>query len=1165
MIFLISLYRSVHSSSKSVSSQNDLVCASRSSSLHSESIKCSEGEGVYTVPIDVLQNITKDFTHLETELDKSNEVCSEPSIEQGKRNQHWLPPNSTQKINVADSRKSLRIKSIRTIKASPSDQSSFGHQLEDVPPPGTVARVEIRTDRARNKTIFTILPALPGVWMKGGIVSEPHSFTVNTCNLSEATKLIKPLHLERLPILRDIFQASVKASESKRPESNKEHSQEAQRKDIFREEDFNKSVKNNSLQLGDNTTKSNDTETSTFETPRVSVSPVHELPGSKRVIIDDVSNDSSLKSSYTCGKNIIHGKKVEEDEFLRELITYGIHYDSIAREDSKKRTENEGSIKCNSSWMCPEKGCVRHFPKLSKLKLHIFSHRNVRPYKCDKPGCEWAFHTASKLKRHQGTIHIEKDRKVKYECKLEKCVEKVASFSNSYNLNQHLKRHARPLKYKCSTPGCEAAFQTKLELKSHEKSSIHRSLILQNLESTTASMDSMEKLIMLPEHICYHCHKRFYNSKDLIKHINKFHNGEPTDMKETSSASTTSTKQKYSCTFENCFKVFEQPSRLAAHVRIHTGEKPYPCTWPTCGWSFRNASKLRRHELTHKNERKHTCSICAKSYFRPEHLRSHILAIHNPSGKPERFVCPLDKCGKRFSARSTLYVHMKRHAGEELPDGKINSSHFRCVIESCDERFYDRNELRSHVSLHHVQELAESAAGGLSSPLESQEMSSMIGVSQLSVVASDQETVAAAAELDFIALLSSVGDVDEVNVGMSSCYEEQSDTQENVKEKVSSNSINMAANQAGGPNCNMDVVSYVVHGEINEKETIVGKDDKSSTPEIKTSEDQIISEMIIETLTSSSTQGQQNNIGLQMESNCIARGKDGEKERVQYLNPPIFSSFLSKGEKCGARKNHSCEVLITPFEEPIVQEESQGELITVDASAITPIKLVGQNGTHQTSSSTIQKDTSQMFNSSLINSNVTTYTENIQLHCDIQRKHKIEEIQYLSDPSKSATTTLEMQPSLSNVKTKVDCGQEISHFDRSNDVRKAEKVLSFPKDTQQTASSILNSRIESNNLTNKEYKITHLLSSDLIFTDKKSTLEKKRPSILRRDNSMSASNSIPLHYKCQSNEGDITGMYDEHIGKERCSEEVPHRKKRSPKKQKLMNTTLDNLISDEFI
>ena len=97
MIFLISLYRSVHSSSKSVSSQNDLVCASRSSSLHSESIKCSEGEGVYTVPIDVLQNITKDFTHLETELDKSNEVCSEPYIEHGKRNQHWLPPNSTQK------------------------------------------------------------------------------------------------------------------------------------------------------------------------------------------------------------------------------------------------------------------------------------------------------------------------------------------------------------------------------------------------------------------------------------------------------------------------------------------------------------------------------------------------------------------------------------------------------------------------------------------------------------------------------------------------------------------------------------------------------------------------------------------------------------------------------------------------------------------------------------------------------------------------------------------------------------------------------------------------------------------------------------------------------------------------------------------------------------
>ena len=64
---------------------------------------------------------------------------------------------------------------------------------------------------------------------------------------------------------------------------------------------------------------------------------------------------------------------------------------------------------------------------------------------------------------------------------------------------------------------------------------------------------------------------------------------------------------------------------------------------------------------------------------------------------------------------------------------------------------------------------------------------------------------------------------------------------------------------------------------------------------------------------------------------------------------------------------------------------------------------------------------------------------------------------------------------------------------------------------------------------------------------------------------MSASNSIPLHYKGQSNKGDITGMYDENKGKERCSEEVPHKNKRSPKKQKLMNTTLENLISDEFI
>ena len=38
-------------------------------------------------------------------------------------------------------------------------------------------------------------------------------------------------------------------------------------------------------------------------------------------------------------------------------------------------------------WVCPEAGCTRQFEKKSKLKLHLFGHRNIKPYPCTKPGC----------------------------------------------------------------------------------------------------------------------------------------------------------------------------------------------------------------------------------------------------------------------------------------------------------------------------------------------------------------------------------------------------------------------------------------------------------------------------------------------------------------------------------------------------------------------------------------------------------------------------------------------------------------------------------------------------------------------------------------------------------------------------------------------------------
>ena len=62
---------------------------------------------------------------------------------------------------------------------------------------GTVATIAIQTNKANNTTTFTILPRLGQ--------TPKQSFLVKTNNLSQATKMIRPLHLDRLPVFKNLF------------------------------------------------------------------------------------------------------------------------------------------------------------------------------------------------------------------------------------------------------------------------------------------------------------------------------------------------------------------------------------------------------------------------------------------------------------------------------------------------------------------------------------------------------------------------------------------------------------------------------------------------------------------------------------------------------------------------------------------------------------------------------------------------------------------------------------------------------------------------------------------------------------------------------------------------------------------------------------------------
>lgn len=100
--------------------------------------------------------------------------------------------------------------------------------------------------------------------------------------------------------------------------------------------------------------------------------------------------------------------------------------------------------------------------------------------------------------------------------------------------------------------------------------------------------------------------------------------------------------KKFLCPHAECGKAYTRPTRLAEHVRSHTGEvclspasdgadwaqKPFACS--ECSSTFGRDSHLKAHMRTHATEedKKYGCSECDKKFWTNQHLKKHREIYH---------------------------------------------------------------------------------------------------------------------------------------------------------------------------------------------------------------------------------------------------------------------------------------------------------------------------------------------------------------------------------------------------------------------------------------------------------------------------------------------------------------------------------------------------------
>ncbi|EXJ74064.1 uncharacterized protein A1O5_02358 [Cladophialophora psammophila CBS 110553] len=312
---------------------------------------------------------------------------------------------------------------------------------------------------------------------------------------------------------------------------------------------------------------------------------------------------------------------------------------------------------------CRYPGCDKAFDRKVRLEEHIRSHTNERPFQCPHPPCTKAFFRDSHLKHHVKSQHSNiRD----YHCSWEGC---DSSFTTGTRLRRHLETHEAKERFRCrGYPGCDQTFRKQETLDRHILS-VH-----QNIKPFPCK--ELDPITGVP------CKKAYDTAENLRSHVRAKHD-----------------TSRFSCS--DCMA-----QNAAILANPDDGRELAQASFATYG-------ELQAHlTIVHPP----TCQYCPTSFTTNKELTRHLEIQHGilPEKKSEDlavFTCTTEGCGKKFTKKGNLNVHIKTvHENKRdfvcgkteisLPEEIADQQDI--VIHGCNRSFTSKASLEEHVRTAHL-------------------------------------------------------------------------------------------------------------------------------------------------------------------------------------------------------------------------------------------------------------------------------------------------------------------------------------------------------------------------------------------------------------------------------------------------------------------------------